>query len=95
MRVIAIVNQKGGCGKTTTAVEPREAAWPRRQRTACLIVDLDPQAHSTLALGIDPDQLDENLYEVLADPGGAERLREVCIEHARGGIRVARVRRGR
>ena len=43
-----------------------------------LVVDLDPQAHSTLALGLDPDELDENLYEVLSEPGGSEQLARVC-----------------
>ena len=79
MRVIAIVNQKGGCGKTTTATNL--AGCLARDGAGVLVIDLDPQAHATLALGIDPEDLDENLYEVLADSGGAGRLREVCIEH--------------
>jgi chromosome partitioning protein len=40
-------------------------------------VDLDPQAHATLGLGLDPDGLDANLYEVLAEPGGAAELARV------------------
>jgi chromosome partitioning protein len=78
MRVIAIVNQKGGCGKTTTAVNL--AGCLAADGSRVLVVDLDPQAHATLALGVDPEVVDENLYEVLADPGGTERLREVCVE---------------
>jgi chromosome partitioning protein len=78
MRVIAIVNQKGGCGKTTTVTNL--AGCLAADGSRVLVVDLDPQAHATLALGIEPDLLDENLYEVLADPGGAERLQEVCVE---------------
>ena len=77
MRVIAIVNQKGGCGKTTTAVNLAGALAADGFRV--LVVDLDPQAHATLALGADPERLDENLYEVLADPDGAGRLAEVCV----------------
>jgi chromosome partitioning protein len=80
MRVIAIVNQKGGCGKTTTAVNLAGALAADGHRV--LVVDLDPQAHATLALGADPERLDENLYEVLADPDGAGRLAEVCVEVA-------------
>jgi len=78
MRVIAIVNQKGGCGKTTTTVNLAAALALDGPRV--LVVDIDPQAHATLALGIDPDQVDENLYEILAEPDGAERLQEVILE---------------
>ncbi|MEN8158789.1 MAG: AAA family ATPase, partial [Myxococcota bacterium] len=78
MRTIAIVNQKGGCGKTTTAVNLAGCLATAGDRV--LLVDLDPQAHSTLALGIEPETLSENLYEVLVEtPGspGAARLGEV------------------
>jgi chromosome partitioning protein len=78
MRVIAIVNQKGGCGKTTTTVNLAAALALDGARV--LVVDIDPQAHATLALGIDPDQIDENLYEILAEPDGCERLQEIILE---------------
>lgn len=78
MRVIAIVNQKGGCGKTTTTVNLGGALAADGSRV--LIVDLDPQAHATLALGIDPDELDQNLYEILAEPAGVRRLDEVIVK---------------
>ncbi len=77
MRVIAIVNQKGGCGKTTTSVNL--AGCLAGDGARVLLVDLDPQAHSTLALGLDPDELDENLYEVLSEPAGSEQLSRVSI----------------
>ncbi len=70
MRTIAIVNQKGGCGKTTTAVNLAGALTQDGARV--LLVDLDPQAHATLALGLDAESLDENLYEVLADAPDAQ-----------------------
>jgi chromosome partitioning protein len=81
MRVIAIVNQKGGCGKTTTTTNLAGCLAGNGARV--LVVDMDPQAHATLALGVDPELVDENLYEVLADPGGAQRLSEVCVETRR------------
>jgi chromosome partitioning protein len=78
MRVIAIVNQKGGCGKTTTTVNLAAALASDGARV--LVIDLDPQAHATLALGVDPDKVDENLYEVLAEPEGSGQLREIILE---------------
>ena len=53
MRVIAIVNQKGGCGKTTTTVNLGGCLAADGHRV--LLVDLDPQAHSTLGLGVDTE----------------------------------------
>jgi chromosome partitioning protein len=77
-RVIAIVNQKGGCGKTTSATNL--AGCLAADGARVLVVDLDPQAHATLALGVDPEQVDENLYEVLAEPGGSVGLADVCVK---------------
>jgi chromosome partitioning protein len=78
MRTLAIVNQKGGCGKTTTAVNLAGCLATAGDRV--LLVDLDPQAHATLAFGVDPEQLSENLYEILVEPIGtraAARIAEV------------------
>jgi chromosome partitioning protein len=55
MRTIAVINQKGGVGKTTTAVNL--SAGLARAGLSTLLVDLDPQAHATVGLGLDPDQL--------------------------------------
>ncbi len=77
MRTIAIVNQKGGCGKTTTTVNLAGALVAEGNRV--LVVDMDPQGHASLALGIDPEDLDENLYEVLVEPGGTENLQRVLV----------------
>ncbi len=64
MRTIAIANQKGGCGKTTTAVNLVVALAEKSKRA--LIVDLDPQGHSTIGLGCNPDTLTVSIYDALS-----------------------------
>lgn len=65
MRTIAIVNQKGGCGKTTTAVNT--AAALAKSGARVLILDLDPQGHATLALGANPYLLDKTIYDAITN----------------------------
>jgi chromosome partitioning protein len=75
MRVIAIVNQKGGCGKTTTAINL--AACLAAQSRKVLLIDLDPQAHATLGLSIKPEEAERGMYEVLS---GEAMLDEVIAQ---------------
>ena len=82
MRSIAIVNQKGGCAKTTTTVNLAGALAAQGARV--LVVDMDPQAHSCLALGVEADELDENLYEVLSDPVAGAQIADIRVEIREG-----------
>ena len=65
MRRIAILNQKGGVGKTTTTVN-LSAALANAGRRVC-VLDLDPQAHATTHLGLEPDGTLPSLYDVLVN----------------------------
>jgi len=67
MRTVAIANQKGGCGKTTTAVNLATAFALSGKRV--LLIDLDPQAHATIGLGCDPESMGQTVYNLFADAG--------------------------
>jgi chromosome partitioning protein len=65
VRLMALMNQKGGVGKTTTTVNLAAALAKAGRPT--LVVDLDPQAHATLHLGVDPRTLETSVYDALMD----------------------------
>ncbi|MFO0908697.1 MAG: ParA family protein [Isosphaeraceae bacterium] len=85
-RRIAVLNQKGGVGKTTTTVNLAAALAAQGHRT--LVLDLDPQAHATLHLGLLPGRSGPSLYEVLTQGLPIARVRRevapnlfVCGSH--------------
>src|ERR1700720_1890377 len=78
MRRIAIINQKGGVGKTTTSVN-LAAALARGGQRVC-VLDLDPQAHATTHLGIAPDGKTPSMYDVLIDNRPLAEVRQQVDE---------------
>ncbi|MGH3117167.1 MAG: AAA family ATPase [Gaiellales bacterium] len=64
-RIIAVANQKGGVGKTTTVVNL--GAWLALQGAKVLLVDLDPQANATSGVGVDPRRATSNIYRILIE----------------------------
>jgi chromosome partitioning protein len=63
MKTIAVVNQKGGCGKTTVSINLASALAEADQRV--LLVDMDPQSHCAVGLAVPEEQIEQSIYDVL------------------------------
>jgi chromosome partitioning protein len=79
MRRIAVMNQKGGVGKTTTTVN-LAAALALAGKRVC-VIDLDPQAHATTHLGVEPDGSLPSMYDVLVSNRPVAEVRRAVAEN--------------
>ena len=77
MRTIAIANQKGGCGKTTTAINL--SACLALNNTRVLLIDLDPQSHASIGLGVKVEELEKSIYDIFSE-SHRRSLDDVIVE---------------
>jgi parA, parA family ATPase len=84
MKVISITNQKGGVGKTTSAINI--AYFLAKMGLRTLLIDFDPQGNATSGLGIDKSQLETTMSDVIS---GEKTLRDIIVDTGFAGLKLA------
>lgn len=80
VRIIAVANQKGGVGKTTTAINLSACLAEAGKKT--LIIDADPQGNTTSGLGLDKNSIEKTMYSILLEESSVEEtIAKTCVEN--------------
>jgi chromosome partitioning protein len=73
MRTVAVINQKGGCGKTTVSINLASALAAENKKT--LLIDMDPQGHCAVGLAVPEEQIEQSVYDVLVSSRRGETVK--------------------